>query len=320
MRVAVLDLGSTSFNLLIADADPAGDIQPLLRERAALNLGLIAAREGGIPGDVIDDALEVVRHFHTLTKRMGAVRTIVIATSALRDAADRLQLQREFAQAAGEHVRFLSGSEEALLMFAGVTAHRSGAGTAVLAMDLGGGSLELALGTSPRPDDVASLPIGAGRLAGSHPVSDPPAAEQRAAVTATIASALSSTELLGDAAGRSALLAIACGGSARALARMLALESGVAKPHVDEGAIDREHLGELADRLWSWGRDERLALSGLPAKRVDTLPCAALVLLEVMRRSRVDTLHVSAWGLREGCILEALGRAGTHPAIARLLA
>ena len=144
-RFAVLDLGSTTFQLLVADADAEGSLTPVLRDRVVLNLGRVLAGEGRIPDDVAGRAAETARRLKDLSVRMGADHVVPLATSALRDSPDREALASLFEGAIGTEVRFIDGREEARLTFAGVTASVALGQGPTLLLDLGGGSLEVAL-------------------------------------------------------------------------------------------------------------------------------------------------------------------------------
>src|SRR4249919_1670467 len=91
-RFAVLDLGSTTFQLLVADADREGSLTPVLRDRVVLNLGLVLADEGRIPPDVASRAVDTAGRLREIAIRAGAEEVMPIATSALRDSPDRDEL------------------------------------------------------------------------------------------------------------------------------------------------------------------------------------------------------------------------------------
>src|SRR4029453_16559155 len=141
-RFAVLDLGSTTFQLLVADADAEGSLTPVFRDRVVLNLGLVLAGRGRIPEDV---AADTARRLADLAVRMGADHVVPLATSALRDSPDRDALATLLEGSVGTGVRFIDGREEARLTFAGVTASIALGQGPTLLLDLGGGSLEVAL-------------------------------------------------------------------------------------------------------------------------------------------------------------------------------
>jgi exopolyphosphatase / guanosine-5'-triphosphate,3'-diphosphate pyrophosphatase len=189
-RFAVLDLGSTTFQLLVADADAEGSLTPVLRDRVVLNLGRVLAGKGRIPDEVAERAAGTARRLTDFAVRTGADHVVPIATSALRDSPDRDALESLFEGAIGSPVRFIDGREEARLTFAGVTASVAlGEGTTLL-LDLGGGSLEVALADPEGLRWGRSLPVGAGRMTGLLVEHDPPSREERKAVRAAVEEAV----------------------------------------------------------------------------------------------------------------------------------
>jgi exopolyphosphatase/guanosine-5'-triphosphate,3'-diphosphate pyrophosphatase len=146
LRVAVLDLGSTSFHLLVADASPTGRIERVVRQRVMLRLGATIAAEGEIPKAIAARAVESARELQGLAEAHGAERLIPVATAALRDARNGAALASSIARELGTKVRVLSGLEEARLIFGAFRRRVPLGDAAALGMDLGGGSLELAIG------------------------------------------------------------------------------------------------------------------------------------------------------------------------------
>ena len=122
MRFAVLDLGSTSFQLLVTEASIDGSLTHILRDRVILNLGSTLAAEGHIPEAEAGRAGRVVRRFRDIAERAGARTILPIATSALRDAANRPELSTLLQEAAGAPIRFIDGIEEGRLVFEGIRA------------------------------------------------------------------------------------------------------------------------------------------------------------------------------------------------------
>ena len=173
LRVAVLDLGSTSFHLLVADASPTGTIERVVRRRVMLRLGATIADEGAIPKPIASTAVESARALRRVAEEHGAERLLPVATAALRDASNGAPLAESIARALGTPVRVLSGIEEARLIFAAFR-HRIPLRDAVaLGMDLGGGSLELAIGDGFEVQWETTLPLGVTRLHGELAQHDP---------------------------------------------------------------------------------------------------------------------------------------------------
>jgi len=177
VRVAVLDLGSTSFRLVVADWDAGIGLVPRVQRRKHLNLGMVVGREGRIPEPHASAAVKAVTKLRRHAELSGTDRIVAVATSALRDAGNGGKVARRLAAAAGVPVHILSGDEEAALTFRALQAglplppgfrgrlEGRPAGP-VLGVDLGGGSLELAVGTGSGLDWTSSLELGASRLVG----------------------------------------------------------------------------------------------------------------------------------------------------------
>ena len=100
VKVAVLDLGSSSFRLVVAKGGPGGSIRPVLRKRAPLHLGRVVGSLGRIPEPEATEAVETVLRFRRLAEQAGAKRIITVATSALRDAANREEMAARLEEAA----------------------------------------------------------------------------------------------------------------------------------------------------------------------------------------------------------------------------
>lgn len=112
MRVSILDLGSNSFRLLVADVAADGAIHPVLRAREFIHLGSEVAATGSLADDVIERAVGAVGHLAGLGIRAGAERSMAVATSAIRDASNGTEVVARLQEAAGIPVRVIDGQEE----------------------------------------------------------------------------------------------------------------------------------------------------------------------------------------------------------------
>jgi exopolyphosphatase/guanosine-5'-triphosphate,3'-diphosphate pyrophosphatase len=302
VRVAVLDLGSTSFRLVVADWIPDKGLVPQVQGRERLNLGKVVGREGRIPKPHASAAAKAAAKLRRRAERAGSDRVVAVATSALRDARNRGSVVRRLEAAAGTPVRILSGDEEAALTLAAMRAALPLGEDRVLGVDLGGGSLELAIGSGARLEWTASLELGASRLVGSFVRHDPLPELERARLVSHVESTLRPLPS-GDAWPS---WCVAAGGSVKALARLLVASGGAAGP-LNGVRLDADHLQTVASRLLSMGRSERRRMPGMDRHREDVLGAAALVVAALLRRVGLGGVTVSEWGLREGVILEALG-------------
>ena len=306
VRAAVIDIGSNTTRLLVAEPDPErqGAIVEIAAHRAFVRL-TAAQRRHGIPPDKARAIADAVGEQARAARTHGAgERLRVVATAALRDAPDRDALIARLSTAAGVAVEILSGEEEARLAFAGATASLAAEGaqrgaTASLALDgigsvvvadVGGGSTELAYGApGGAPTWWTSLPIGSGALAETHLHDDPPTAAQIAAARAEAAATIA-------AAGCPAAdVAWAVGGSATSLRRLCGEQLTAA-------ALDNALARTVA------GPAHRAALDlDLHVERVRLLPAGLVLLAEVARAAQCP-LHVGCGGLREGVVLDLLAQ------------
>jgi exopolyphosphatase/guanosine-5'-triphosphate,3'-diphosphate pyrophosphatase len=313
VRVAVFDLGSSSFHLMVVDASRDGRLDSVLRRRSFLHLGTEVARTGGVPGDRSALAVRTVKRLHVAAEDAGADVVVAMATAALRDAdnGDRLIVRME--RILGSPINLLSGEEEARLCFLGQRAGVWVGDAPVLGLDLGGGSLEAGIGTVDTVQAVASVALGTARIRGELDSGDRLSAGEREAIgaltverSAPIAAMLASCP---HAAGR----VVASGGTVRALARLAMglhrpppRSGSSATPSVNQVELPAGQLHELADRLATLDLDARMALPGIHARRAPLLPIGALVFSTLVERLGLVGLVVSEWGLREGAVLDSL--------------
>lgn len=304
MRAAVLDLGSNSFHVLVADLD-GRTITPVLREREMLHLGRVVAEHGRVPDDDVARATATVAHLMELARRSGAIETMAVATAALRDAANGPEVIAALSTAAGTPIRVLGGLEEARIGYVGVRASVAVRAEPVLVLDLGGGSLELATGVGDRVTWSASTPLGASAMSaglGSGALRK----RDRKALQATVDAALD--PLVDIVRAHAVGTTVAVGGTVRALARVLAARASTWLPAtVNQFRIRTDDLDALATELAALDLDDRVALPGMKERRADHIHVAAIVLARALRRLGMSSFTVSDWGLREGLLLDAHG-------------
>jgi len=302
VRFAVLDLGSTSFHLLVADATADGAIERVLRERVMLRLGaLIGERGGRVPEDVCVRAVEMARQLGETARRAGADLLLPIATAAIREAKNGPDVAERIGAAIGVAVRVISGIEEARLTFSAFR-HRLAVGSRLaLGLDLGGGSLQLITGDDRDLRWETSLPLGTTRLHAELVRSDPMTRDERRAIRARVRERLADYR---EAIERwTPQPAIAAGGSLRALARLDAADE---EAELRGSFLEAGRIGELTRRLARSTQQERLRMPGMGRRRADLVPTGAVILDTVVEALRLRGLTVSDWGLREGVVLEAL--------------
>lgn len=304
MRSSVLDLGSNSFHVLVADLDGTS-LVPVEREREMLHLGRVVAQHGRIPEEHVVRAEATVAHLSALARRSGSQAHLAVATSALRDAEDGAAVLARLSVAAGTEVRVLSGEEEARAGYLGVRAAVASHAEPVLVLDLGGGSLELTVGRGADVTWAASLPLGVSRSSALVDT-DPPRRRELRTLRDRVRAELAPHATTIAAAAPEATIAV--GGTVRALARAAAVAAGRWLPAtVNQLELGADELARLRDELVALDLAGRTAHPGVKERRADHLHLAATILSEVLEVLDVDRVTVSDWGLREGLLLEAGG-------------
>jgi exopolyphosphatase/guanosine-5'-triphosphate,3'-diphosphate pyrophosphatase len=275
---ACVDIGTNTTRVLVAEVRD-GRLVEVLQQRAFTRIGLLPA----IPAEKIAEVARVVAQQVGVARQSGAERVRVVATAAIRAAVNR----EEFLAGMSVQVDILDGAEEARLAFLGATETLGGElrGT-VGVVDVGGGSTEVAIGTTR--DGVSwssSFLVGSGVLAQRYLVSNPPSlAELRAARDHAM-------EVLATRAFPAADCAVAVGGSAASLRTVVG------------DALDPRSLKQALNILCGEPCDEVAARYSLDAERVRLLPAGILILDACAQRLR-QPLQIGRGGLREGILLD----------------
>jgi exopolyphosphatase/guanosine-5'-triphosphate,3'-diphosphate pyrophosphatase len=302
VRVAAIDIGSNSIRQIIADVSPSGAIHVVDEMKAAPRLGTGLDASGALDEGAIARAIDALDRMATLATRMRSDRVEVVATSAVRDASNRAEFLERVEEATGLRVRVLSGEEEAHLGHLSARAHFDLAGKRAVVMDIGGGSLELALSHDGEVQHLVSLPFGALRLTeqwlgtGARPRDLPGVREF---VRQALEPALPRSHW------RCGML-IGSGGTFTNLAAIHLAESGLGEAGGVHGtSVDRATLERILNRLAAMTPKERAQVPGLNPARADIIVAGLAVAAEVMTRLDAPALVASGFGIREGILLES---------------
>lgn len=306
MRIAAFDLGSNSFHLLVADAHPDATFEPVVTDKEMLRLGSTVAATGEIGRIGASAAVGVIRRFKAMADSLGAEEIVACATAAFREATDSLAVVDRIEEETGVKVRVISGREEARLIFDAVRASVAIDPGPALAIDLGGGSLEVMVGDGRGLDWATSLKLGVARLTADCVRSDPYSAGDCRRVTNAVTKAIG--RIQPEISRRQPRMIIASSGTFETLIRLAAgRRSGSLPPSVNQLAVKTEEIQDLADRLLAMTSEQRAALSGVDSRRADLLPAGALLLVTVLDMVGGREVVGSAWAMREGMVLDAIG-------------
>ena len=308
MRLGVLDVGSNTVHLLVVDAHHGAAPVPAHSHKTEMRLAEHIVDGERISRTGVDTLVSFILSAQDVAEDFGVTEMLAFATSAIREAANGDDVLREVRERTGVDLVVLSGDDEARLTFLAVRRWFGWSSGRLLCLDIGGGSLEIAVGADEVPDVAVSLPLGAGRLTRGFLAHDPAKPEELKALRrharATIA----------DVAGRIGRAGepshvVATSKTFRSLARIAG-----AAPY-SEGPFVRRLLARDDLRLWvaklaSTTARERSELPGVSAGRAPQLLAGALVAEAAMDLLGVDELEICPWALREGVILERLDRIG----------
>ena len=300
-RVAAVDLGTNSTRLLVADVAD-GRVDEVERETRITRLGESVDRRGLLLPLPIARVRNVLSDFRRTIEKLDAERTLAIATSAIRDAANGEAFLGEVEWSYGFETRLLSGHDEALLTFRGVTVDRPLRAVTVV-VDLGGGSTELVAGG---PDEVRwhdSLDIGSVRLTERFLPSDPPKREELSACAEAVRALLS--ERVPQKIRADTTAAIGVAGTITSLAALdLGLEE-YDRSRVHGHVLTVGALQEQLERLASVPVDERRRLRPLDPERAPVIVAGAIIAREVVAFFDVDGVEVSEHDILDGAALAA---------------
>ncbi len=293
-RCAVVDLGSNSVRLVIYDGLGRNPVA-VFNEKAVLRLGRGLQATGRLNEGGMEQAFTVMHRYHAVARAMRAAPIEVLATAAVRDASNGPAFVATLGERLpGMTIRVLSGAEEAEYSALGVLCGIPDA-EGVLA-DIGGGSLELVRLAGGRHDAARTLGLGVIRLA-ERAGGDPERAR------AIVETELATVPWLAGAEGRDLYLV---GGAWRALARAHMAQLAYPLQMVHQYTIGRDEARELATMIATAGRRALERQPGVPRRRIEDLPFAAVVLRRLLRVLSPRRVVFSASGLREGWYMRRL--------------
>ncbi len=289
MRVGVVDLGTNSTRLLVADVDE-GRVEEVARRTQITRLGEGVDERRKLLPLPIARVRNVLADYRRELDELGAERVLAVGTSAIRDAENGEAFLGEVEWSYGFVTRLLSGEDEAELTFRGVADGRS-LEAETLVLDVGGGSTELITAGAR-----TSLDLGCVRLTERFLHSDPPTGDELDASAAAV------REFLPDMHPRAAI------GVAGTITTLAALDLGLAEYDPDRvhgHRISAQGVREQLDRLASLPLAERRELPALEPERAPVIVAGAVIVREVLARYGLDGLEASERDILHGAALEA---------------
>lgn len=303
MPIAILDLGTNTFHLLIADVKADGSWKSIVKERVAVKLG-----QGGINKRMIEPApfrrgIKALEKFNIEIKKRKIKEVFAFGTAALRTAENGKEFINEVKKKFGIEIKLISGKEEARFIYNGVKQALKPWKGKILVMDIGGGSVEFIIADETKLLWKQSFKLGAALLLDKFKPSDPLSTIDIRNIKNHINKEL--VELYDACSEFNPVLLVGAAGSFETFASMMRHTFPESGSHYGrtEHPINLKHFNELYRELIVSDIVSRSAMKGLIAMRVDMIVLAALLLKIVLGKTKITKMKLSAYSLKEGALV-----------------
>lgn len=307
MKIAAIDVGSNSIHMVVAQVESDGRFRVLDRAKERVRLGQRSLNAGRLSREAIDAGIRTLAAFRTLAERHGVERIKVVATSAVREAANGGDLVQRARDEIGLRVRVIPGREEARLIFLGVAHAIDLSRGPALIVDVGGGSVELILTADGRPLQLHSLKLGVTRLSERFLRSDPPSNKEIEALNGHIADTLAPA--LARIAPHEVKKVVGTSGTMLNLVSIAGYRRGDdPEAHLNNYSVGAEEVARVRRQLQKVDEAERARIKGLDARRADVIVAGACLADYILRHVGAEELVACTWALREGVLLDFIAR------------
>jgi exopolyphosphatase/guanosine-5'-triphosphate,3'-diphosphate pyrophosphatase len=315
VRVAVVDIGTNSTRLLIADVDPdTGSLEQLVRESRVTRLGDGVDSSGALSEVAIERVMATLADYRKQIDAHGCEANLAVLTSAVRDASNGGEFAARVHDEYGLDARVLTGEEEAQLTFLGAMSSRSNGDAdeparagrePTVVIDVGGGSTEFVVGTGRTPGFHVSLQAGVVRMSERHIHSDPPAPEELQALADDVRETF--CEGLPEHEHAPVEHGIAVAGTATSAAAIDQELEPYDPDRVEGYELTLGTVELLLARLADMDEARRREVVGLDPDRAPTIVAGMIVLGEAMRAFELDAVEVSERDILHGGALRLAG-------------
>jgi exopolyphosphatase/guanosine-5'-triphosphate,3'-diphosphate pyrophosphatase len=308
LRAAVVDIGTNSTRLLVADIED-GSVRELHRRSVVTRLGTGVDATGALSEEAMGRVFATLDDYVATIADSAVDATTAVMTSAVRDAVNGADFEAEVVRRYGLQARTIGGDTEAQLTFLGATAIRASDGRlSLLVLDIGGGSTEFVVGAGRQVSFHVSAQAGVVRQTERHLRSDPPRPAELQALTAEMREIIS-REIPAEVR-RSAAAAVAVAGTATSCASMVQELEPYDPARVEGYVLALGECEELLARLAAMPLAERRQVRGLHPDRALTIVAGVAILVEALRAFSLDEVEVSDRDILWGAALELAVSAG----------
>jgi exopolyphosphatase/guanosine-5'-triphosphate,3'-diphosphate pyrophosphatase len=324
LKIAAIDLGSNSIHMVVVEVSASGGFHVVAGEREMVRLGAGALARGRLSAVAMRRGLEVLREYKRLAETQGADKILAVATSAIREAANGEDFLHRVGREIGIWPRAITGEAEARLIYLAALHSIHLEGQRALVVDIGGGSVELALGAGSRLGWAVSEKLGVLRMSERFVRSDPLSRKDGQRLVDHVGETVAPhADRIATAGGFERV--IGTSGTILALGAMAhQMETGEVAEVLHHVTVRADTLRDLRERLVAADLRGRLKMPGIDAKRADIIVAGAVILDTILRRLGAKDLVLCEWALREGLLLDyihghprTLARAEAYPDVRR---
>ena len=300
MRLGVLDVGSNTVHLQVVDAHPGARPSPATNQKVELRLHEYLNKEGEITAEGVALLEESIADAISHAKDFQTEEILAFATSAIRDAKNGKDILDQINKKFEIDLQVLSGDDEAQMTFLAVRRWLGWSSGRLLVLDIGGGSLEIAVGDDERAESTVSLPLGASRLTREYLDSDPHTSKEIKVLESFVLDSVKNY-VPEDIMDHIADHFVATSKTFRTLARL-------GEHWFDDNPkyLKIHSLTKMIPKLQDMSNKERADLPGVSQSRARQIVAGAIVARTVMDRLHINELEICPWALREGIVLRWL--------------
>jgi exopolyphosphatase/guanosine-5'-triphosphate,3'-diphosphate pyrophosphatase len=309
-HIAAIDMGTNSFHLVIVQVKDNGTFKVVDREREVIRLGSSQGKDlSFISPEEMNRAIQIMLRFKKLAEYYKA-KIRAIATSAVREARNKDDFIRSIRELTSIRVEVIEGKQEAELIFAGANKALEISDKRSLCIDIGGGSTEIILGKNGKSVFAASVKAGAVRLSKkffpNYLLTDDSIRECEQYIEHEIKS---DPVISFD---KRFELAVGASGTIQSVAAMIYYSRTGKKAKTLNGFLfTKDELLKITELILSKKTlEERLKIKGIEEKRADIIPAGLIILGQIFKLFKIETMTVSDFALREGMILETIADEG----------
>jgi exopolyphosphatase/guanosine-5'-triphosphate,3'-diphosphate pyrophosphatase len=298
-RIAIIDMGSNSWRLIVVDYVPGLHFKVMDEVQESVRVGEGMAEVNVLRPAAMDRAARVAQIYAAYCQSVGISEIVAVGTSAIRDAQNQKRFLQRVERESGLHVRVLSGAEEAYygyLAAVNSTTLRDG-----FVVDMGGGSIQISRVQDRLCHETVSFPLGAVRLTERFLQGDPVGSKEVAALGEHVRAHLRS---LGWYKRRGAMQLVGEGGNFRLIGRLLQKRLHYPLDVLHGMVVPLEAATSIRDELARASLAQRRRIAGMKPERADLSLAGAAAMVEIMRHADFDQLTICAQGLREGLFYE----------------